>query len=215
MRWCRGLCMTVLMVGPTAWAQSGKRAAEPPALAQGSPTDSERARAIEAQLQTDPVLRDDRVTIEVTGKRVRLSGTVDTDDERSHAEEVVHRSDPTLTVENLLQTNEAPPANKTKSEAVEDEVKDNTKRAEHKTEKVVNEAGEMITDGWITSKIKAQLMAADGVHATTINVDTADHVVTLRGQVRSEGERRKAERLARETRGVEKVVNQLTITDAR
>jgi osmotically-inducible protein OsmY len=202
----------VLLVGSTAWAQAQKPAGEPPELAQGgSPTDSERARAIEAQLQTDPVLRDDPVAIEVTGKRVRLSGRVDTDDERRHAEEVVHRSDPTLIVENLLQTNEAPPPDKTKAEAVEDEVKDNAKRAAHKTENVVNEAGQMVSDGWITSKIKAQLMAADGVHASTINVDTAEHVVTLRGQVRSEGERRKAERLARETKGVEKVVNQLII----
>jgi hyperosmotically inducible protein len=203
----------VLLIGSAASAQAPKPASDPLARAQGGlPADAERARAIEAVMQKDPVLRDDRVAIEVTGKHVRLSGIVDTDEERSHAEEVVRQSDPTLTVENLLKTNAAPPPGETKTESVEHEVKDNTDRAIHKTEKVVDEAGEMVSDGWITSKIKAQLMAADGVHASAINVDTSDHVVTLRGQVRSEGERRKAEKLARETKGVDKVVDQLTIT---
>jgi osmotically-inducible protein OsmY len=203
----------VLLVGSTAMAREQTPVSDPPARAQGAlPTDAERARAILAMLRTDPVLRDDRVAIEVTGKHVRLSGNVDTEDERSHAEAVVRQSDPTLTVENLLKTNEAPPPGETKTQSVEHDVKDSTDRAVHKTEKVVNEAGEMVTDGWITSKIKAQLMAADGVHASAINVDTSDHVVTLRGQVRSEAERRKAERLASETKGVERVVDQLTIT---
>jgi len=207
----------MLLAGSNVWAQARRPANDPPSLAQGDGPDAERAKAIEAQLRTDPVLRDDTLVIEVTGKRVRLSGTVDTGDERTHAEEVVRQSDPTLTVENLLQTTEPPPAaatNKDKGEAARDEVKDSTKQAVHKTEKAVNEAGEMITDGWITSKVKAQLMAADGVHASAINVDTNDRVVTLRGEVRSEAERRKAEKLARETRGVEKVVDQLTLIKA-
>jgi osmotically-inducible protein OsmY len=217
MQWRCGLCLTMLLAGSNVWAQARRPANDPPSLAQGGGPDAERAKAIEAQLRTDPVLRDDQVVIEVTGKRVRLSGSVDTADERAHAEEVVRQSDPTLTVENLLQTTEPPPAaapTKDKGEAARDEVKDSTKQAVHKTEKTVNEAGEMITDGWITSKVKAQLMAADGVHASAINVDTNDRVVTLRGEVRSEAERRKAEKLARETRGVDKVVDQLTIVKA-
>jgi osmotically-inducible protein OsmY len=213
MQWRYGLCLTVLLAASSAWAQTRRPIDEPPSRAQGAgPTDEERAKSIEAQLQTDPVLRDDQVSIEVTGKRVRLSGTVDTADERSHAEEVVRQSDPTLTVENLLLTNNdrEPPAATTK-----DKVSESTKRAAHKAEKAATEAGEMITDGWITSKVKTQLMAADGVHASAINVDTTDHVVTLRGHVRSEAERRKAVKLARETRGVDRVLDQLTIVTGR
>jgi hyperosmotically inducible protein len=78
-------------------------------------------------------------------------------------------------------------------------------------EKAATEVGEMVTDGWITSKVKTQLMGADGVHASAINVDTADHVVTLRGTVRTESERRKALKIARETRGVQQVHDQLTV----
>jgi hyperosmotically inducible protein len=103
-----------------------------------------------------------------------------------------HRREPALT-----NNDREPPAATTK-----DKVTEGTKQAAHKAEKAATEAGEMITDGWITSKVKTQLMAADGVHASAINVDTTDHVVTLRGHVRSEAERRKAVKLARETRGV-------------
>jgi osmotically-inducible protein OsmY len=209
MQWRSGLCLTMVLAASNAWAQARKPVDEPPSRAQGAgPTDDERAKAIEAQLQSDPVLRDDQVTIEVRGKTVRLSGTVDTADERSHAEDLVRQSDPTLTVENLLVTSasqDKPPA------ATKDKVSEGAKRTAHKAEKAAEEAGEMITDGWITSKVKTQFMAADGIHASAINVDTTDHVVTLRGHVRSEAERRKAVKLARETRGVDRVIDQLTI----
>jgi hyperosmotically inducible protein len=219
MQWQWGLCVTILLVASSARAQERRPTDEPPSLAQSAgPTDPERARAIQAQMESDPVLRDDRVNIEVTGKHVRLSGTVDTPEERSHAEALVRESDPTLTVENLLKTTADQPAAPPETPAPppppaasRDKVTDTTRRAAHEAEKAATEAGEMITDSWITSKIKAQLMAADGVHASAINVETNDHVVTLRGQVRGEAERRKAERLARETKGVERVIDQMTI----
>jgi hyperosmotically inducible protein len=208
MRWCGGLCLMLLLAaGARAQAQP---VSDPPSRAQGAgPTDAERARAIEAQLASDPALRDDRVTIEVTGKRVRLSGTVDSADERSHAEDLVLQSDPTLTVENLLQPSgdrqAAAPASTT------DELKADSRRAAHEAEKAATEVGEMVDDGWITSKVKGKLMTTDGVRASAINVDTADHVVTLRGVVRSESEHKLALRLARETTGVQKVVDELKL----
>jgi len=205
-----GLCLSLMLFGASgAWAQSRRQLNDAPTHAAGAgPTDSERARSIESQVSTDPVLRDDQITIEVTGKQVRLSGTVDTADERTHAEDLVRQSDPTLTVENLLQTGDdtTPPAATTT-----DKISEGSKRAARKAEKAATEVGEMVTDGWITSKVKTQLMGADGVHASAINVDTADHVVTLRGTVRSEAEHRKALKIARETRGVQQVHDELTV----
>jgi hyperosmotically inducible protein len=209
-----GLLSVVMVFGASgAWGQASRPLNDPPTRAEGAgPTDDERARSIEAQVTTDPVLRDDQIKIEVMGKQVRLSGTVDTADERRHAEDLIHQSDPTLTVENLLQAGDdtapvvTPPAATTT-----DKLSRDTKRAAQKAEKAATEVGEMATDGWITSKVKTQLMAADGVHASAINVDTADHVVTLRGQVRSEAERRAALKIARETRGVAQVNDQLTL----
>jgi hyperosmotically inducible protein len=196
----------------SAGAQGRRRPIEDlPSRAEGAvPSDTERAKAIEAQLRADPLLRDDEISIDVSGKRVRLGGTVDSADERTHAEDVVRQSDPTLTVENLLQTagerREGPAAATT-----QDKVSAGTRRAARKAEKAATEVGEMATDGWITSKIKTQLMAADGVRASAINVDTTDHIVTLRGHVRSESERKKALSIARHTRGVERVVDELEL----
>jgi hyperosmotically inducible periplasmic protein len=187
---------------------SGAAGAQPaPQFGGATSGDSERAKTIEAQLHKDKALSDDQITVTVTGKRVRLAGAVDSDDERRHAEDLVWQTDPTLVVENLL-TVPQPQTSTAAGRAVDKAVVE-SKDAAHKAGKAVDEAGEMIDDGWITSKVKAQLMTADGVKASAINVDTSDHVVTLRGTVRSESERAKALHIARTTRGVNKVVDEL------
>jgi hyperosmotically inducible protein len=73
----------------------------------------------------------------------------------------------------------------------------------------------MVNDGWITSKIKARLMAADGVHASAIDVDTTDHVVTLKGHVQSTAERKRVIDIVWRTHGVDRVVDQLTMAPKR
>jgi hyperosmotically inducible periplasmic protein len=194
----------IMVMGGVASAQM-----EAPRFSAASSGDSERAKMLEAQLHKDTVLSDDAITVTVTGKRVRLAGAVDNDDERRHAEELVWQTDPTLVVENLL-TVPQPQASTAAGRAVDKAVVE-TKEAAHKADNAVNEAGDMITDGWITSKVKTQLMGADGVHASAINVDTADHVVTLRGTVRSQAERARVLQIARTTRGVDKVVDEMKL----
>jgi hyperosmotically inducible protein len=63
----------------------------------------------------------------------------------------------------------------------------------------------------LTAKIKSKMALDDFVKARNINVDTDGTVVTLTGTVQSEQERERALRLARETVGVTKVVDQLQI----
>jgi hypothetical protein len=72
-------------------------------------------------------------------------------------------------------------------------------------------AAETISDAGLTAKIKSKMALDDLVKARTINVDSADGVVTLTGQVRSEQERQRALALARETNGVTSVVDRLQI----
>jgi hyperosmotically inducible protein len=183
----------------------------------GGSSDRDRTKALQTQLHGDSQLADNAIKVEVNGKRVRLTGTVDSVEERLRAEEVVLRSDSSLTVENQLQIvgdgRASPPSSPPKGDAdkVRDEVSDDAKKVAHKAAKAANEVGDMANDAWITSKIKAQMMGNDGVHASGINVDTADGVVTLRGNVRTEAERQKALSIARTTRGVVKVADQLSI----
>lgn len=68
-----------------------------------------------------------------------------------------------------------------------------------------------VTDGALTSKIKAKMALDDTVRALQIDVDTSNGVVTLTGTIRSEAERQRALALARETDGVSQVVDRLAI----
>jgi hyperosmotically inducible periplasmic protein len=67
------------------------------------------------------------------------------------------------------------------------------------------------TDSGVTTSVKTQMMADELVKARNINVDTRDHVVTLTGTVQSATEEAKALQIARSTRGVKDVVDNIVI----
>lgn len=170
-----GIVVAVAVGAGAAWGQDRGRAA-------GTP-DQERARTIEARLGGDPQLADDRIVVEVTGKRVRLTGAVDSAAERQRAEEVLRAVDPTLVLDNQL--------------TIEEQAR--ARPAEDGEEEVSDEA--------ITARLEAQLAADRAIDATGIRIETEKRVVTLTGQVRSEAERRRVIALARALDGVYVVVD--------
>lgn len=66
----------------------------------------------------------------------------------------------------------------------------------------VEEARENISDGWITSKVKASLLYSRNLDGLNIEVNTQEGLVTLRGKVLSNAEKRLAMDIARNIRGV-------------
>jgi len=80
-----------------------------------------------------------------------------------------------------------------------------------KTADAANRAGELLSDASLTAKIKSKMTLDDRVQARSIDVTTTDHVVTLKGSVRSPAEHDRAVQLARETAGVTRVVDNLTV----
>lgn len=80
-----------------------------------------------------------------------------------------------------------------------------------KTKEVVSTTGEAITDGWITTKVSAKFVDETLLKGSNINVDTNDHVVTLKGTVGSAAAMARAAEIARGTEGVTRVVNQLVV----
>jgi hypothetical protein len=66
-----------------------------------------------------------------------------------------------------------------------------------------------------TGRIKAALLSDKSVHATKINVDTVDGVVTLKGEVPTEAEKTRAEEVAAKTSGVASVHNELVISPSQ
>ena len=69
-------------------------------------------------------------------------------------------------------------------------------------------------DEWITAKVQAKYFMDGDVKGRNINVDTQDGIVTLSGDVESEGERRQAVAIARNTDGVTTVTDNLQVQAA-
>jgi hyperosmotically inducible protein len=71
-----------------------------------------------------------------------------------------------------------------------------------------------MTDAGITTNVKAKFLADDVVKSSQIDVATKNGVVTLTGNVDSEGAKKKAIELARETTGVKSVVDMISAREA-
>lgn len=74
--------------------------------------------------------------------------------------------------------------------------------------------GEQVDDAGITAAVKAKLTADTDINSFNIDVDTVDGVVTLTGKVAQADARSKAEQYARDTDGVKRVNNLITVGDS-
>lgn len=96
-----------------------------------------------------------------------------------------------------------------------DAVADSTKQAAlvvaDRARDVASDTAAAVNDEWITAKVKAKVSDEIALTDTTIRVDTAGHVVTLRGTVHSLDARDKAGEIATGTDGVTSVVNLLVV----
>ena len=118
---------------------------------------------------------------------VTLSGTVDSAAEADLAKQIARNTNDVLEVENNLKTSD-------KEAGIVDKVKQKS-----------HAAGQKVSDGWITAKVKSVLMYSRNVDGTDINVDTKNGVVTLSGQVDSDFERKQAQMIASVINGVKDV----------
>jgi len=89
-----------------------------------------------------------------------------------------------------------------------------TQEAKDKTKAAASKTAEVVTDAEITSAVKTKLLGDKTVGGLKLDVDTKDGVVTLSGPVHSAAERTEALRLARTTKGVKSVKNNLVLDTA-
>jgi osmotically-inducible protein OsmY len=73
------------------------------------------------------------------------------------------------------------------------------------------DAGHAITDAAVTTAVKSKMLVDPDVSALKIDVDTKDGIVTLSGTVNSASEKTQAVQIARQTDGVKKVQDKLTV----
>jgi osmotically-inducible protein OsmY len=159
------------------------------------PTDDQIDERVEFRLETSDVVRKYNIHCKVAAGVVMLSGDVATAAQKTEAERLAKGVDGVVKVENGITVE--PNADKT----VTDRIKSG-----------MNKTGEAITDSWITTKVKWFLAKDEGLGTTTsIDVTTKDHIVTLKGTVKSAADKTRAVELANKTDGVKRVVDELTI----
>lgn len=123
------------------------------------------------------------VKIEVKGQDVTLRGSVNTHAEKQKLESQVRGVPGVAHVRNKVEVEQS------KIDAVEDYVEDSN----------------------ITAKIKAKILATKGLDSLDIHVKTEQGIVTLSGKADNAAEIELAGKVAREVKGVKKVVNTLSI----
>ena len=140
-------------------------------------------------------------SVETENGRVALTGTAPSSEAKTEAGSLALHTRGVLAVDNQLRV-EADTVASTDAETDEDGILD--------------QAGEAVSDSWITMKVKSTLMYSSNVSSNDISVSTEDGVVTLAGKIDSGAERALAIGLAENVRGVKSVQSTgLTLIAAR
>lgn len=125
--------------------------------------------------------------VETRNGRVTLTGTAQTAEDRELAGRLAANTRNVLSVNNQLTLDPS-----------QDGVVQSGKAA-------ATDAGEDISDSWITTKVKSTLLFSSNVSGSDISVSTDKGVVTLSGKVGSGTEQALAIELAQNVRGVKRV----------
>jgi len=110
--------------------------------------------------------------------------------------------------ENTTATSSPSPAGR--GQYSEEQAREERARAKQNKETI----GDSLDDAWIHTKVVAKLIGNTKTPERKINVDVVKNVVTLRGTVDTAEARTEAERVAKDTDGVTKVINQLKVAPA-
>jgi hyperosmotically inducible protein len=196
-----------------------------------SQTDAGITTAVKSKMATDDTVKASEINVDTHNHVVTLNGTVRSQSEKERAVTIARDTKGVTSVVDDLTVGPVATSgtDRSYSEAAEQtarDAKEKTEDAAHdakvksedathdakvKSERAAENTGEAITDAAITSEVKTKFLAEPGVSGLNINVDTNDHVVTLSGTVKSKAEADKAMRIARESKGVKRVVSRLKI----
>jgi hyperosmotically inducible periplasmic protein len=190
-----------------------------------SQTDAGITTAVKSKMATDDTVKASEINVDTHNHVVTLNGTVGSQTEKERAVMIARNTKgvtsvvddltvgPVATTGTALEQTARDAKEKTEDAAHDAKVKteDAAHDAKVKTEHAAESTGEAITDAAITSEVKTKFLAEPGVSGLSINVDTSDHVVTLSGTVKSKAEADKAMRIARDSKGVKRVISRLKI----
>jgi hyperosmotically inducible periplasmic protein len=183
-----------------------------------SQTDAGITSAVKSKMAADVTVKASGINVDTHNHVVTLNGTVGSETEKERAVMIARSTKGVNSViDNLtvgpVATSGAPDRDRDadRDRDFSESAKQTARDAKEKTERTAEKTGEVVTDAAITSSVKTKFLAEPGVSGLKIDVDTKDNVVTLTGTVKSKAEAEKAVMIARETKGVKRVVNHLKI----
>lgn len=199
------LILAAISLGLSACATSGTNDTATSG-AKTAMTDSDLENNIKARLDSDMSLKAANLKVSASADRneATLSGTVDSEALRSKALELAKTARAGLAITDKI---DVEPREMTRTEYTEKRAREERDKAKGYGEKI----GDTLDDAWIHSKIVAKLIGNSTTQERKINVDVVDNAVTLRGTVETTQQKVEAERIAKETEGVYRVVNQLKV----
>jgi osmotically-inducible protein OsmY len=167
----------------------------------------------------EDALKDSNINVDVLHGVVELKGTVASAAGRARAVAIAKDTDGVVRVDDRLAIGVAKhetdadrtTAAKADADAAAHDTTHAAKKTSDATKDTAGTTGEAVTDGWITTKVKSSFVGVDALDGSDINVDTNEHIVTLKGTVASAAGRAEAVRIAKSVKGVTKVEDQLTI----
>lgn len=92
-----------------------------------------------------------------------------------------------------------------------EEINANRSNVEAEARRAGGSIGQGASDAWIWTKTRSALLAAADLRDSTINVDVADGVITLKGSVANNQQKAKAAQVAQGIEGKKSVNNQLVV----
>lgn len=161
-----------------------------------SKTDPGITTAVKTRFAADDTVKAYQINVDTKDGVVTLKGEVDTQAGKGRAIEVARNTEGVRDVVDALTVTTPTAPTSGAAEPARDKAEG---------------AGEMLGDAGITTAVKTKLLADPDVAGLKIDVDTTAGIVTLTGNVSTPAEKRRALELARETKGVSSVKDQLKI----
>jgi osmotically-inducible protein OsmY len=184
----------------------GACSTDPKPSAEVRVTNSDVEKALKARIANEPRLASLRIDVDadVDKNELTLKGTVPSEAQRTQIVEMAKASRPGARVIDKI---DVKPPEVARSEYTDEMARETREKARVRGDKV----GSSVEDAWIHTKLVAKLIGDSQTPARKINVDVDHNVVTLRGTVESAVARDEAERVARGTDGVKRVINLLKV----
>jgi osmotically-inducible protein OsmY len=153
-------------------------------------SDAALTTEVKARLMANDVTRGININVDTNDGMVTLRGTVPSEQAKQKAAEIALAVKGADSVTNALVVGDSSA---------------NPQTLTAKTKKAGQQAGEAISDGWITTQVKTRLLADDEIKGLDINVSTSDGQVVLAGLAPSEEIRDKIIVIAHRVEGVHSV----------